>query len=1444
MARHVAEGSDRLLSRRETAVVALVSLVICLLQRPGRISPDTKLDLTADPIGFLARAAHLWSPDAPMGQIQNQAYGYFFPHGLFFAVGEVLHVPPWITQRFWWALLLTVGFIGVVRLAEALRVGSFGSRLIAAWAFVLAPRVMTTLGTISSETLPMMLAPWVLLPVVRALDRPDDALPLWRHAARSACAVALMGAVNAVATAAAVAVSVIWWALATVGRDGDRRRRGLVFGGWWGAGLVLACIWWIVPLLILSRVSPPFLDFIESAGVTTEWTSLTEVLRGTDSWTPFVSPERAVGAVLVSEPAAVIATGVLAAAGLAGLTMRALPHRRRLVTILVVGLLALCLGYPGALGSPIRDGVIAFLDGSGAALRNVHKFDPLIRLPLALGIAHLLARVRLPARNRGTERGFAAAMVVVIAAFGTGSLLWTGGLAPAKSYRAIPDYWQQTADWLDAAQRDSATPSRALVVPGAPFADQVWGLTRDEPLQALAQSPWAVRDAIPLTPPGAIRVMDSVQRTLSSGRGSPGLANALAEQGIGYLVLRADLDPATSRSARPLVVAQAIRNSPGLSEAARFGPEVAPPTLDGVVVDDGLRPPMPAVTIYRVTPGAVAGQPGLVDVDAMSRVSGGPEALLSVEDSRRRAGLDPLGPALLTADARRAGLPDRPEIVTDTPVDRETDFGRVDDHSSAIRAPDDPRLTKNAAPDYPVDGQPLVEAQWLLDNQPGQVRVTSSGSASDATQPGRTSPANSTAAAFDGDPDIAWVSRGLESAVGRWLAVGFTQPRSDLAVTVTTANALGPDVSTILLSTDAGSTVATGVKPGVPTRILAPSGPTSNVQIRAIDTANGTAGNQFAISELSFADANTDVPLAIRQRTVLPTLDAADTVSGWVLGPELGPASDCVTAGDGRVRCSAALGLNSETPGVFGRTLSVPTAADVGVRVTLRPRASGELSDLLARTGTITADGSSAVSDPLGNAAAAVDGDPNTTWTAPDPGASTGKKDRPSLTVRLPAVREVSGLRLVAPQDYPARPTRVTVELREGGRTVGRTRADVGRDGLISVPARRADTVVLTIEKSSDLIDVDDLGFAKDAPVGISEVQVLPGGANPAPDDQRPIEIRCDTDASGPYGLGVTASGQVIRLQVQTTAGALRRGEPIPATTCPGPPLHLAAGEQEVSVNPGQAFTVDAVTLRPVDAPATTAAAVTRPTVDRWDQTDRLVHVDAGGVDRVLFVPESTNPGWHARVDGRELAPIVVNGWQQGWIVPAGTAGTVALTFDLDTPYRWAIGVGLALVVVLFAVAFWPRRGKPTGFPGRLASSWSSKRRSAATTRIETPPTDRTQHADPLRSPAARPLRGRSTRALTVAATATALTASFLLTGWPGALIAAAAGVVAWRLPARLRPVFSFGAMLAATVVLASGPWHSGTPYTGYSGWGQAFALIAVSATVTSLFPRDRAGDA
>ncbi|WP_280451178.1 DUF3367 domain-containing protein, partial [Nocardia cyriacigeorgica] len=532
-------GADRApetapLGRRWFAGTVVAAFLLTFLQAPGLTVADTKYDLAENPLGFLDRASHMWSSQAPMGQVQNQAYGYFFPHGSFFSLGDLLGLPAWVTQRIWWALLLLAGFWGIVKLAETLGIGSRGSRVIAALAFTLSPRVLTTLGSISSETLPMVLAPWVLLAPAALGTAYQRRRGGARSPAGSALALALMGAVNAVATVAAFLPALLWWA------SYRPNRRWWRFTMAWVPLLVLATFWWAVPLLLLGRVSPPFLDYIESSGVTTQWASLGEVLRGTDSWTPFVSPERIAGAVLVTQPAAVLATGLIAAAGMAGLAMRSMPGRGRLTLILCVGLVGISAGYVGELGGPFAESVRVFLDSTGAPLRNVHKLEPLIRIPLVLGLAHLIARVPLPASvpmpvwrsafaHPERDRKVAVTALILTALALSTALAWTGKLAPRGAYDEVPGYWRQTAQWLN----DNAADTRALVVPGAPFGSQVWGLTRDEPLQALAQTPWAVRDAVPLNPPGTIRAMDSVQRLIADGRPSSGLAATLAGQGIG-----------------------------------------------------------------------------------------------------------------------------------------------------------------------------------------------------------------------------------------------------------------------------------------------------------------------------------------------------------------------------------------------------------------------------------------------------------------------------------------------------------------------------------------------------------------------------------------------------------------------------------------------------------------------------------------------------------------------------------------------------------------------------------------------------------------------------------------------------------------------------------------------------------------------------------------------
>jgi arabinofuranan 3-O-arabinosyltransferase len=82
------------------------------------------------------------------------------------------------------------------------------------------------------------------------------------------------------------------------------------------------------------------------------------------------------------------------------------------------------------------------------------------------------------------------------------------------------------------------------------------------------------------------------------------------------------------------------------------------------------------------------------------------------------------------------------------------------------------------------------------------------------------------------------------------------------------------------------------------------------------------------------------------------------------------------------------------------------------------------------------------------------------------------------------------------------------------------------------------------------------------------------------------------------------------------------------------------------------------------------------------------VRAPASATSRVLVIPESINPGWVARTGtGARLTPVAVNGWQQGFVVPAGSPGTITLTFASNSLYRAGLAVGLSLLPLLALLA-------------------------------------------------------------------------------------------------------------------------------------------------------------
>src|SRR4029453_17373318 len=117
----------------------------------------------------------------------------------------------------------------------------------------------------------------------------------------------------------------------------------------------------------------------------------------------------------VTQPMLILITAAVALLGLAGLAMGSLKNRGFLQLSLVVGLLLVTLGHAGAAGSPLAPQLQDLLDGPLAALRNTHKFEVVVRLPLALAAAHSLSRLAEWSVARGVHRRVVPVLVACLA---------------------------------------------------------------------------------------------------------------------------------------------------------------------------------------------------------------------------------------------------------------------------------------------------------------------------------------------------------------------------------------------------------------------------------------------------------------------------------------------------------------------------------------------------------------------------------------------------------------------------------------------------------------------------------------------------------------------------------------------------------------------------------------------------------------------------------------------------------------------------------------------------------------------------------------------------------------------------------------------------------------------------------------------------------------------
>lgn len=1240
-----AERRDRI----RLVMAGLVLVTAAFAVSTGRILPDTKLDMPLNPAGFLGRALHMWDPSEYFGQVQNQAYGYFFPMGPFFLAGKVLGIAPWVVQRLWLGLVLCTAFYGLVKLAAALAIGTPNARLVAGFGYALAPRAQELLSANSSEFLPMAVLPWILLPLVHGSRHGSPR----RAAALSALAVVCCGGINATAEAAVLAVPLLY----LLTRTGGPRKRRLL--GWWLGCTAAATLWWWAPTYLMGRYIFPFLEYTENAATTTSVTSLTNALRGTSQWLGFLpgdaSPWWPAGHTLSTGAVLVVATAALAGAGLYGLAQRDLPERTFLVIALLLGVAIVVAGHASAVAVPFSGPVRDLLDGALAPFRNIHKFDALIRLPVVLGLCHLVRRppaVRMPSRGlwRPTPAGLGAA------ALGLSLLpVLSPGLGPVGSPVSIPPYERKAADWLNRNTGEASV----LAVPGQQFGEFSWGRVMDDPLQSLLRVRWANRMVPPAGSAGLARIMEAVDQRLATGQGSAGLTQVLARYGVRYLLVRNDIDRVALGSAYPARVHQAIDGSPGLGKVAEFGPRIrAAGSFDAI---NGVDQPFPALEVYQVprpapVTSAEAGRP--------IRVLGGPEAVLTLADQ----GLLPAGrPVLFNDDPGASSVPAADTIVTDTLRRREVDFADLRNGPSATMTADQPYTGASRVKDLTAPGWDRYQT---VVRYTGITSVTASSSAADSTAiPGDGSRSQGPYAALDRDPDTAWLSSGWHGAAGEWLMVRLDRPQylTQITAAFPVSDLLGPPVSEVSVETAAG-TVRQRVRPVHTAQPLATApGSTGWVRVRITRTASspaGRIGTRAGISELS-------IPGVTAVRNLAPPSVAAAATLAFTGRTDA--TAPCMPGSHTWV-CSPALRQRGEDGTAFDRLFTSP-----GAGLSMGLTGSAVLTDLglirryTAAPGPAVTASSVLVEHPADDARSAFDGDPATTWI-PDTHDRT-----PRLTITFGKTVELSRITFKFPYDTGAPPgVQVSVVGADGSSRSGLT----GRKGRFDFAPMRTDRLVITFSGYRG-IQISDL--------------VIPGVQPPARPSAAPLTLGCGT------GPSFTLGAQTIRTRlVGATPADLLAGRPVRYASCD--PTQTGAGEQHLSAAPSSPFLIDEAVLSRTVPAASLVAAMSPMKVRTWGVGSRSVDVSGGGY---LTTDENFNAGWTASLGGVRLRAVKVDGWRQAWVLPAGARGTVRMAYGPDRAYRWLLLAGLGLVLlVLIAAAVPGRSGPPPAGALRTGRRW------------------------------------------------------------------------------------------------------------------------------------------
>jgi arabinofuranan 3-O-arabinosyltransferase len=849
----------------------------------------------------------------------------------------------------------------------------------------------------------------------------------------------------------------------------------------------------------------------------------------------------------------------------------------------------------------------------------------------------------------------------------------------------------------------------------------------------------------------------------------------LRRSGIKYIVVQNDVQWQLSDSPSPFQVHQVLESS-GLKPVAKFGPTIETLATDIPTLSSrgmGLRIPYSSVEVFR-TPhdGAstsINSPVATYPASSAVLVSGGPEAVKQLLDN----GVINNNEAAVLAGDWDGSYHGKLFTVTDTLRRQSVKFGLVNDNSSYTYTATGQTPAQARIPNVPADPSQLLPFSGVQHQTVAVLNGAKSISVSSAGSVFFNLPEYDPANVFDGESSSGWVTGSPFGAVGEWIQINFDHQVDPTGTHIQFIVGPGhPQVTGVRVSTDRGSVLTNLTSTSGAQLVNVPAGTARYLRV-TFTSLKGPGANSEPAGIRTISIPGVHVQLLLKP----PQESAGKSAQHLALSFQATPVdyNDL---------------LRSAAEPVIERQFSTPKPMNMTVTGQAQPQPGTALDALIGSTKLSIGASSSFGNLPQYRPQNLIDGSKKTSWVASSPNAS--------IQMQWPHPAQLSSLKVVESElGFVTRPTEILISSPAGSRLlhVGSSPSET-----LTFAPLKTDRITVSFPKVQTRRQINGLGMAIQAPVALAELDFpkLAFFTTRAPNPSARISTTC---GSGP---SVTVDGKTYETALaqigngpRPTVGSLMNLQPIGFAICePYEALSLSGGTHQLVTDPGP-FTVSALTFKEVGIPnATPSARQTR--VLSWGQESRTVAITSGAAT-YLEVHQNYNSGWTASLNGQTLTPIRLDGWQQGYLVPAGRGGTVQLSFTPETPYLFGLGIGALGVVVLLLLAF--------GVLGRR----------------------RGENLEP-----ANPWNAKVPLWLSIGLAAVVL----FVAGGPVVLAVPVLVLVGIRRPAWL-PWVAFAAMTAAGVIAAVHPGSGALTHSGaFSDSAQVCALVALAAVLVPVIGR------